>query len=186
MINRKGLLELKVKSYSIINKSFSTKAGLVFEKTCVSLLKKDCKFTCVRKKYIKGWFLNETSLKFTLLFKSWFFKYLKNYNYIVKPHGCKEPDAVFIVDNQIFILEFKYQNQNGSVAEKLQTGVFKQMFFSKCLEKKFKVHYIYILSPWFRDNCILELNYLKMGKVSYYFSDDKWTDSLICFIKENV
>ena len=90
---------------------------------------------------------------------------------------------VLIFGGLIFILEFKFQNQNGSVTEKLQTGKFKQNFYRKYF-KNYKIYYIYILSPWFKNNCIYELQYLEEEKIAYYFSNEKWVLKLIAFIKK--
>ena len=111
------------------------------------------------------------------------FKFLENTSK-PKPHGCKEPDAALIFGNSIFILEFKSQNQGGSVVEKLQTGKFKQTFYSNRF-LNYNVYYIYILSPWFLKNSIVELEFLKEEKIPVFFSNENWIKKLVSFIKKN-
>lgn len=156
-----------------LKKKFSTITGYIFEKRCVDLLKSHCHFFKVEKEFMEGCFKEKKYLKFIFTSKSWFFKCLNKKNpTLKKPHGCREPDVVFMFHTSIFILEFKYQNGSGSVAEKLQTGPFKKTFYSKVFLKSHKVFYIYVLSPWFRNNCVLELEYLKKEEVFYFFSDE--------------
>jgi hypothetical protein len=77
------------------------------------------------------------------LLKILYYFFLNFYYLIIK---SQKPDLVLIIDNSIFIIEFKYQNGSGSVAEKLQTGKFKKLFYSDVFPK-YNIHYIYILSP---------------------------------------
>jgi hypothetical protein len=41
------------------------------------------------------------------------------------------------------------------------------------------------LSPWFKNNCVLELEYLKKEEVFYFFSDENWIKKLIYLIEKN-
>ena len=75
---------------------------------------------------------NGYSKEFIYLKKKEFSKWTQQlpvgeYNNIPKLHGTKEPDACFINEEskQIIILEKKFQNSGGSVAEKLQTPINK-------------------------------------------------------------
>jgi hypothetical protein len=86
----------------------------------------------------------------------------KFYNDFLKPLGINYkdilskkllPDGVFvnIRDKKIFIVEKKFQIREGSVDEKLQTGVFKKKMFSKLCDKTgYKVEYFYLLNNWFK------------------------------------
>lgn len=60
------------------------------------------------------------------------------------------PDAALLVDNNLYIIEKKYQSGSGSVDEKLQTCDFKKKQYEKLLKPlNIKVHYYYVLSSWF-------------------------------------
>lgn len=120
-------------------------------------------------------FLMNNNIKCVILFKSWFFKFCKkekicSENLELSPHGCREPDLALIINSCIFILEFKHQGRSGSVSEKLQTSLFKQNYYRQVCSNH-KVFYIYILSPWFRNNCEAELVFLKKEKIFFFFSD---------------
>lgn len=80
-------------------------------------------------------------------------------------HGCKEPDECYIHEESknIFIIEKKRQSCPGSVCEKIQTGPFKFWQFKKLLPE-YNIHYIYVLSKWFENNCKNELEYLDERK----------------------
>lgn len=89
-------------------------------------------------------------------------------------HGCKEPDICYIDENEkiIYILEVKYQGKGGSVCEKLQTGVFKINHYSKLIPG-YKISYIYILSPWFKENCTAEIEFLKENNIPIWWTTQK-------------
>lgn len=91
------------------------------------------------------------------------------YNDIPKLHGTKEPDGCFInrESKQIIILEKKFQNGGGSVAEKLQTPVNKIRNLSRRYVS-YKIFYIYWLSDWFKDNAKAELLDLVEDKIPYF------------------
>ena len=107
-----------------------------------------------------------------------FFKSMKYFNMIdtsiPKAHGCKEPDECYInyVNLSIYIIEKKFQQVNGSVCEKIQTSDFKLWQYGRTFPK-FKIHYIYCLSDWFKNNCKAELQYLKEKKVPVFWGNDK-------------
>jgi hypothetical protein len=161
---------------------FSAMSGSNFEKKCISLITNNC-FIIREKNVSKGYFLKQKNLEFTLLFKSWFWIFFNKHS-ILKPHGCRQPDMAFLIGNVIFVLEFKYQSQNGSSAEKLQTGKLKQNFYLSILPQ-YRIFFIYILSSWFELNCLWELDYLKKENICYFFSGNDWVTELITFIKTN-
>tara|TARA_X000000368_G_C22970864_1_gene685402 strand:- start:433 stop:990 length:558 start_codon:yes stop_codon:yes gene_type:complete len=69
------------------------------------------------------------------------------------PHGCKRPDECIIdeTNRKVYILEKKFQQTSGSVCEKIQTGIFKKIAYTR-LFPEYTVHYIYCLSRWLFDN----------------------------------
>ena len=101
-------------------------------------------------------------------------------------HGCKRPDECIVDEknNIVFIIEKKFQEVNGSVCEKIQTGPFK-LYHYKRLFPKLKVLYLYCLSDWFKTNCIAELEYLKSENIPvFYGNDEDYKNKLIQFITE--
>lgn len=105
---------------------------------------------------------------------------------VATAHGCKRPDECILDDekNIIFIIEKKFQEVNGSVCEKIQTGAFK-LYHYKRLFPKHRVIYLYCLSDWFKTNCIAELEYLKNENIPvFYGNDEDYKDKLIQFITE--
>ena len=63
------------------------------------------------------------------------------------------PDAAIINNDQVYIVEMKYQAGGGSVDEKIQTGPVKLRLFQELLKgTKYqnRVAYIYVLSNWFK------------------------------------
>ena len=88
-------------------------------------------------------------------------------------HGCKEPDDAYLFQDKkkLFIVEKKYQGGPGSVAEKLQTAVFKKQFYEK-IYPTFNIYYIYILSNYFKTRVPRELEFLEENNIPYYFPDD--------------
>ena len=103
-------------------------------------------------------------------------------NMTLKPAaGCKEPDEAYIdlEKNIVFIIEKKFQQESGSVDEKLQTGCFKQSHYKE-LFPNFKIYYMYCLSDWFKRNEYESvLNYLTNGGIPVF-----WGNSETC--KENI
>jgi len=89
-------------------------------------------------------------------------------------HGTKWPDEYYIYmdgfQTHINVIEKKTQSSGGSVCEKLQTASTKRRRLKK-MYPKCDVRYIYILSPYFRDNCRAELEELEEDDVPYFFSD---------------
>jgi len=87
--------------------------------------------------------------------------------------GCKKPDEAYIdlERNTIFIIEKKFQQESGSADEKLQTGCFKQSHY-KGLFPKFKIHYMYCLSDWFKRE-ESALNYLKDGGIPVFWGNSE-------------
>lgn len=101
----------------------------------------------------------------------------KNIN---KGHGCKIPDDCFVneYNKQIFIIEKKFQQVAGSVCEKIQTPDFKIWQYSRTFPG-YDITYIYFLSPWFKRNCVAELEYLEFKNIKYFFPE---TDNISNFI----
>jgi len=103
--------------------------------------------------------------------------------------GCKQPDEAYIdhTHSKIFIIEKKFQQGSGSVDEKIQTGVFKQLHYSE-LFPKFKIYYIYCLSDWFKQNEYSSiLNYLKMNGIYVFWgSSETFKDDIIEFMHNSL
>jgi len=105
-------------------------------------------------------------------------------NMTLKPAaGCKFPDEAYIdlERNIIFIIEKKFQQESGSVDEKLQTGCFKQSHY-KGLFPIFKIYYMYCLSDWFKsDDYESVLKYLKDGGIHVFWGSSE-KEKMIEFI----
>lgn len=103
---------------------------------------------------------------------------------IKKAHGCKNPDECYIdkESKNIFIIEKKFQQCNGSVCEKIQTPDFKVWQYSRTFPG-YTIIYIYSLSDWFSKNCIAELEYLDFKNIPYFWGSSKtYKDDIINFI----
>jgi hypothetical protein len=107
--------------------------------------------------------------------KGQLFKYLDKYlnKTISMGHGCRKPDECFVdIERKIiFIIEKKFQKVSGSVCEKIQTVDFKLWQYRRCF-LKFSIIYIYCLSSWFKENCVAELEYLKLKNIPIFWGDD--------------
>ena len=99
--------------------------------------------------------------------------------------GCKNPDEAYIDKNRkkLFIIEKKFQQTPGSVDEKIQTGPFKKLHYSKQFPN-YHVIYIYCLSDWFkRDEYISVLDYLKENDIPVYWGTDiNYKEDIVKFI----
>jgi hypothetical protein len=163
--------------------SNTNKNGLLYEELtdlndCVTIIKKDVfsstiKFNNNEKLFIKT---NKTKL----------FKFMKDeldVN-VKKAHGCKQPDECYIdlgLKN-MFIIEKKFQQCNGSVCEKIQTPDFKYWQYSRTFPY-YNIVYIYCLSDWFKENCVSEIEYLDYKNIKYFWGSSKtYKDDLINFI----
>lgn len=99
-------------------------------------------------------------------------------------NGCKNPDEVYIDEENkiVFWIEKKNQNVSGSVAEKLQTADFKRRNLMKNYPG-WTIEYIFLLGGdhMKRENIKPELDYLDEIDVKYFFSDQ--LESLISYIE---
>jgi len=105
---------------------------------------------------------------------------------INQAHGCKSPDECYIdfKNNNIFIIEKKFQQVGGSVCEKIQTPDFKMWQYNRLFDSQFKICYMYCLSSWFETNCRAELEYLEYKDIPYFFGDRAdYKDRVIDYIK---
>ena len=62
------------------------------------------------------------------------------------------PDSVFVnlKNNTIYVIEKKFQQDSGSVDEKLQTCDFKKKIYQKLLDSlDYEVNYYYLQNDWF-------------------------------------
>jgi len=133
------------------------------------------------------------SRKFILANKSMLHKYMKQIGELnpdlIPASGCKEPDEAYIETEQkvVFIIEKKFQQGHGSVDEKIQTGHFKAEHYAE-LFPKYKVHYIYCLSDWFkRDEYKSPLRYLKKHNIPVFWgSSETYKQDVIEFMHNSL
>lgn len=81
-------------------------------------------------------------------------------------------DSIFVLlNNTLFIIECKHQENRGSVDEKLQTCDFKKKQYKKLMSTaNIDVEYIYLLDDWFRSRKYKDtLDYIHSVGCDYYF-----------------
>ena len=102
-------------------------------------------------------------------------------------HGCKRPDDAFLFPDKkiLFIIEKKCQNTSGSVAEKLQTAVFKKSFYQQ-IYPTVHICYIYMLSDYFKTACPIELEFLRQNGIPYYFQEDNIVTNVKKFMEDYI
>lgn len=85
------------------------------------------------------------------------------------------PDEAFVnnLNKTVYIIEKKYQEQSGSIDEKLPNCHFKKLEYEKlCNPKGYNVEFIYVLSDWFKQNQYKDiLDYIKHVECQYYFNN---------------
>lgn len=85
------------------------------------------------------------------------------------------PDAVLINrhTSDVFIIEKKFQESEGSVDEKLQTCDFKLKQYKRLLAAtNYTVHFIFLLNDWFKKPAYRDVkNYIKEVGCEYYFNE---------------
>jgi len=107
--------------------------------------------------------------------KNGLYVYLKtlniDYTKILSKKLLPDEAIYVIVNNTLFIIEMKFQKVAGSVDEKLQTCDFKKKQYQKLLSQaNINVHYIYILSDWFKRLAYKDtLDYIVAVGCQYYF-----------------
>lgn len=168
----------------------TNKNGLEFESK--KTLKSDLEVIEKNKQYSKIKFIDNNEHMFITGKKSHFLNYVKkniiNLNKKSIPDGCKQPDEWYICEKtkKIFIIEMKFQKCKGSVCEKLQTAPFKRDWFNDTL-KNYKVHYIYCLSDWYKQNCKIVTDRLesKYNIPIFWADNNNYKENLINFIIQN-
>jgi hypothetical protein len=83
-------------------------------------------------------------------------------------------DAILnLGNNNLYIIEIKFQEVAGSVDEKLQTCDFKNKQYNKLLSPLgIKVKYIYVLNEWFKKPEYDDvLNYITASGCFYFFNE---------------
>lgn len=106
------------------------------------------------------------------------------YNTFLEPQGIDyrnynskrwEPDEAFVnfTNNTVYIIEKKFQSQNGSVDEKLPGCDFKKREYEKlCTPLNYKVKFIYIFNDWFNQELYTDtLQYIQNVGCHYFFSE---------------
>ena len=71
------------------------------------------------------------------------------------------PDEAFLnfANNTVYIIEKKFQNDSGSVDEKLQTCSFKKQQYEKLLSgTPYTVEYLYGCNDWFVQSCYRDVH----------------------------
>ena len=84
------------------------------------------------------------------------------------------PDEALLIHKAktLFIIEKKYQNQNGSVDEKLQTCAFKLKQYKRLLGSSYQVEYLYVCSDWFNNPKYEDVhNYIKSVGCHIFFNE---------------
>lgn len=107
--------------------------------------------------------------------KNALYVYLKgrgvDYTKILSKKLLPDEALYVVVNNTLFVIEMKFQKVAGSVDEKLQTCDFKKKQYQKLMSSlNINVHYIYILSDWFRRPAYKDtLDYIVSVGCQYYF-----------------
>ena len=99
-------------------------------------------------------------------------------------HGAKNPDEVYIDEQEkiVFIIEKKFQQTSGSIAEKLQTYSSKIKNYKKRIPG-YKIVYIYCLSEWFKNNCKAEIEDLKEDNIPVFWgTSETYKSDIVNFI----
>lgn len=106
------------------------------------------------------------------------------YSMFLEPHGIDyrtvnskqwQPDECFInFEHRIaFIIEKKFQNNSGSVDEKLPGCHFKKLEYEKLFHPLgYDVEYLYVFNDWFYDPRYRDtLDYIRAMGCHYYFNE---------------
>lgn len=150
----------------------NTKTGLVFEgKTDLTIFLSSQKNYRVEADCV--YFKKELVAK---VFKKYsFYKFLEregvDWKTIISKRLLPDDSIYVIINNTMFIIECKFQQNEGSVDEKLQTCDFKKKQYQKLLSQlNMEVEYIYLLSEWFKNPKYKDvLDYIISVRCSYYF-----------------
>ncbi len=150
----------------------NTQTGIKFERK-IDLLKflSDLKGYQVKKNSI---FFNGKEVARSYA-KNSLYTYLKSlgidYSKVLSKKLLPDEAIYVIVNNTLFVIEMKFQKVAGSVDEKLQTCDFKKKQYQKLMSQvNIDVHYIYILSDWFRKPAYKDtLDYIVAVGCQYYF-----------------
>jgi hypothetical protein len=126
---------------------------------------------CKKSKYGYYYQYNKNDMTITYLTQSGFKLYCKKiYNIDV----YKQPDEAFIIshDNKLYlkILEKKNQNVDGSVEDKLKTGLFNIKEYIKILNNKFITSYAFCISQFLQDK--FESNNIKYNNMKDILNED--------------
>ena len=139
-----------------------------------------------RKKFSETIKFNDNEKLFIKTKKNVLFKCMKDEmnEDIEKAHGCKKPDECYIDKKlkNMFIIEKKFQQRNGSVCEKIQTPDFKLWQYSRTFPD-YNIIYIYCFCDWFQKNCKAELEYFDYRNIPYFWGNSEtYKDDMINFI----
>lgn len=85
------------------------------------------------------------------------------------------PDEAFIniMNKTVYIIEKKFQNGSGSVAEKIQTCEYKKIQYFKLVSQiGYNVEYLYVLSDFFDEPKFADVfDFIISKGCSYYFNE---------------
>lgn len=117
-------------------------------------------------------YYNVNNLKFIKIKQNNFIKYMKSY-FNEKCEKKTKPDECFIYENNLFLLEKKYQSCKGSVDEKIQTGPFKKYFYKEQYPD-FNIHFAYVFNDWFKDDKYKpEMRFNEINNIKVFWSEDE-------------
>ena len=83
------------------------------------------------------------------------------------------PDSAVLVDNVLYIIEKKFQEQAGSVDEKLQTCDFKKSQYERLFKGTgITIEFYYVLSEWFKSPQYIDVfSYIERVGCKYFIVD---------------
>jgi hypothetical protein len=110
--------------------------------------------------------------QYVILKQSGLHKYLQH-DYVKCEKKTNPDECIIDADNRVlYIIEKKFQQCNGSVDEKIQTGHYKKWFYKKQYPT-YTIVYIYVLSDWFKQKKYRpEMEYLHNINIHVLFGSD--------------
>jgi hypothetical protein len=155
----------------------NTATGLIFEgKTDLATFlnsQKGYKITEIEKSWFDVKFDNVSVG--TIFKQHGLYKYLTSEGIDYKTVLSKKllpDDSIFVItENTVYIIEKKFQQNAGSVDEKLQTAGFKKKQYCKLFSLlNIEVEYMYLLSDWYRKDEYRDVrNYIQEVGCAFYF-----------------
>ena len=140
--------------------------GLIFEKKCKKFLKKNILFKNKNLyKIINKIFINAS--------KHSLYKIVNNFNKKMPKKLIPDDCFINLRQKQIFILEMKYQEKEGSTDEKIQTGPYKLWYYKK-LFPSYKIYFSYVFNDWYKQKKYQpEISYLLSHNIQVFYISSK-------------